>query len=167
MKKEEIYFVEKQRLSYWLLIGVIILAFAIRLIKLIMHNKAITFDRFDDILISVAIIFSIYLICVMKTFINEDGIYVKFLPFMWKYKFISWENVENANIKKYRPILESGGWGMRFDLFSKAKKTYYTTRGNIGLQLELKNGKNVLIGTQQPQEIEEVLKKLNIGKFAE
>jgi hypothetical protein len=39
-------------------------------------------------------------------------------------------------------------------------------RGNIGLQLELKDGRKVLIGTQQPEEITnilETLNKINVG----
>jgi hypothetical protein len=92
---------------------------------------------------------------------------------MWKYKQFAWEDIENAYPRKYNPILEYGGWGyragwgvnlgtkIRVGIGSKSgfrKGTAYNMRGNIGLQLELKNGKKVLIGTQRGAEIEEILK---------
>ncbi|MDR1654288.1 MAG: hypothetical protein LBS01_11720 [Prevotellaceae bacterium] len=40
-------------------------------------------------------------------------------------------------------------------------ETAYVINGNIGLQLELKNGKRILISAQKPAEIQEILKKLD------
>ena len=170
--KEEVYFEEKQRLSHWLVGVVAVLVILRRIIRLIMHNKAITFDRIDDVLITVAILLLIYLICVLKTIINKDGIFIKYFPFMGKYIFISWEDIDNVYVRKYRPILESGGWGIRVSPFSVKmlrvggfsktffSKTQYTAHGNRCLQLELKNGKQIIIGTQRPQDIDEIIKKL-------
>ncbi len=51
-------------------------------------------------------------------------------------------------------------------LLSSSLHTYintdiaYTTSGNKGLQLILENGRKVLIGTQQPEYLEEILIKL-------
>jgi len=36
----------------------------------------------------------------------------------------------------------------------------YNISGNMGLQLELKNGKKILLGTRKPTELEDVLKKV-------
>ncbi len=42
------------------------------------------------------------------------------------------------------------------------KGTAYNVSGKIGLQLELKNGKKILIGTRKPEEIENLLHHLNV-----
>ena len=47
----------------------------------------------------------------------------------------------------------------------RRKGIAYTVSGNIGLQVELKNGKKILIGTRTGQQIEEVLR--NLGKWSE
>ena len=56
----------------------------------------------------------------------------------------------------YNPISEYGGWGIKGG-FSKQTGKAYTTKGTTGLQLTLKNGKKILIGTQKKEEIKRVL----------
>jgi hypothetical protein len=62
-------------------------------------------------------------------------------------------------VRKYKPLAEFGGWGLRFGVSGKA----YNISGNKGLQLELTNNKKLLIGTQKPEELSEALNK--IGKL--
>ena len=110
------------------------------------------------ILMLIIILFSIlYLISKLKTHINDEGIYIHYFPFLLKTKFYAWDDVERAYIRSYKAIREYGGWGVRRKLKEKA----IIISGNQGLQLELKNGKKLLIGTQQSDEIEkEVISKL-------
>ena len=49
---------------------------------------------------------------------------------------------------KHDPRQGYGGWGVRFIRSGRA----YTVSGNLGVQLELSNGKGLLIGTQDPDE---------------
>jgi hypothetical protein len=97
---------------------------------------------------------------VLQTRINPYGIQFSYPPFMWKEKFIKWEDVDLAYVRKYRPVGEYGGWGLRHSI---GRGRAYNVKGNMGLQLVLKSGKKVLIGTQKPEELDEVLKKL--GKY--
>ena len=83
--------------------------------------------------------YRMYLLIVIK----EDGIQIKFFPFTDF--IILFNKIKNYKIKKYRPITEYGGWGIRFNKSGKA----YTVSGKIGLQIELSNGKSILIGTQK------------------
>jgi hypothetical protein len=53
----------------------------------------------------------------------------------------------------YRPIIDYGGWGVRFG----RKGMAYNVSGNIGLLISRKNGKTILIGTQKPDEMKEKL----------
>ena len=95
----------------------------------------------------------------LQTVITEEGIYVRYFPFIFRTRFFAWENIENAYIRKYSPLKEYGGWGIRFKLIRGG--TAYNVYGNIGLQLVFNNGKKLLIGTNRAEELAEVLKKIN------
>jgi hypothetical protein len=88
----------------------------------------------------------------LETTISDQGIGYRFFPIERKLTYISWHEIQKAYIREYRPIVEYGGWGIRVGLFGKGKA--YNISGNMGLQVELKNGKKILFGTQEPTEIE-------------
>jgi len=92
----------------------------------------------------------------LDTQIREDGVYVRFFPFALKLKKYGWEDITKAYVRRYAPLKEYGGWGIRFGIKGKA----LNVSGNMGLQLELNKGKNLLIGTRKPEEIERVLAAL-------
>lgn len=97
------------------------------------------------ILLAPAIIFLFKL----KTRIDENGIHYRFFPFHFKTKIIKWNDIKNAYIRTYDPIGDYGGWGIKGGAFwNKSKGIAYNVKGDIGIQLELTNGKKVLIGTQ-------------------
>ena len=91
----------------------------------------------------------------LNTRINKQGIYFQLFPFQFKYNEISWNDVLTIEVRKYKPIREYGGWGYRFS-FKNGKA--YNISGNMGLQIVLKNGDKILIGTQKPDELMEFLK---------
>ncbi|MCX7736981.1 MAG: hypothetical protein N2319_09735 [Candidatus Kapabacteria bacterium] len=94
----------------------------------------------------------------LQTIITNRGIYYKYFPFINKFRVISKENIRNYYIRKYKPIGEYLGWGIRYSL--KGNGIAFNTMGNIGLQLELINGKKILFGTQKPDKIIEVMNKI-------
>ncbi|MDR1591281.1 MAG: hypothetical protein LBS16_00095 [Prevotellaceae bacterium] len=173
--KEKIEFYEKQYASLWLKVALTMLIVAIFMPTLI--SGIIDFRGYDlwtEILTVVVLLLVITLFWItnVELCMKSEGIFVKMFPFKMKYKFFAWENIEKAYLRKYSPLSEYGGWGVRVKLFSlkmfnlfglkKAffNETAYVISGNTGLQLELKNGKRVLISTQKPAEIEEILKKI-------
>ena len=94
----------------------------------------------------------------LKTRIDEKGIYYQFFPFHFKNKIISWQEINSAYVRTYDPIGEYGGWGLKGGfLWNKSKGTAINVSGDIGIQLELKKGKKILIGTQKEQEAKNVL----------
>lgn len=95
--------------------------------------------------------------------IDGKGIRFRFTLLM-KEKFIPKEDISRYEVRKYKPVLEYGGWGYRKrnrNLF-KGKKAgvAYNVKGNMGLQLYLKDGAKILIGTQKPAGVERAMKKL-------
>lgn len=98
---------------------------------------------------------ALFYFSLLKTKISSSGVEITFHPFINTPKIFKWEHIEKAFVRKYQPIWEYGGWGIRHRWNSIA----YNTSGNKGLQLILKSGKKVLIGTQKPEELESYLKK--------
>ena len=94
----------------------------------------------------------------LDTYIDKNGVYVRFLPFQQKYKFYDWKSVASYEVRKYNPALEFGGWGYRY---RSGKKIAYSMNGRIGLQLTFLDNKIVMIGTQKQ---EEILQFLNLLK---
>ena len=87
------------------------------------------------------------------TIVDANGISIRFFPLTSKH--ISFENIASCEARTYRPIREFGGWGIRFS----RKGMAYNVSGNQGVQLELKQGKPVLIGSQLPQQLADAINR--------
>lgn len=98
--------------------------------------------------LTLGLLFFIMFIFRLETRIDEKGIHYGFHPIPGKNNLQSWDAITKAYVRNYSAIGEYGGWGYRVS-FSKSKGKAYNVSGNVGIQLELKNGKKVLIGTQQ------------------
>jgi hypothetical protein len=96
----------------------------------------------------------------LTTRIDKDGIYVRLSPLHFSDKFFSWNEIEQAYVRQYKPILEYGGWGLR----GLGRNRAFNIKGNQGLQLVFRNGKRLLIGTQHPEQMNDLLKEL--GKWS-
>ena len=99
-----------------------------------------------------------FLVQRLETEITTEGVKVRFFPIHRTFRTYKWEDISNAFVRKYSPIMEFGGWGIRFG--NRRNGSAYNVSGNQGLQLEFKKGKKLLIGTQNPYEIERALKKI-------
>lgn len=136
-------FTEKQRFTQWWfwLIILLVVAFAF-------YYEESTLERV------VALIIPLFLFILnLETEISQEGISVRFFPFHLKKKFFAWDEIAKAEVREYSPLLEYGGWGIRRGKSGVA----YNVKGNIGLQLVLKNGKKILIGTQKAEELKQIL----------
>jgi hypothetical protein len=91
-----------------------------------------------------------------KLEIKHDGIWFYYPPFLRKIQQIKKEDIERFEVRKYSPVSEYGGWGIKGSRKNKA----YNVSGNTGLQLYLKNGKRILLGTQQSHAIEYAMKRM-------
>ena len=97
----------------------------------------------------------------LKTKITTKGISVLFQPVHRKWKQITPDSIEHYEIRNYRANLEYGGHGAR----RRGKSGHaFTISGKTGLQLQLKNGQKILIGTQKKQSIEYAMRKLMRGE---
>ena len=92
----------------------------------------------------------------LVTEVRTDGIYVRFFPFHFSFLRFPFSSIKHYEARTYSPIGEYGGWGIRYSWNGKA----YNVSGNQGVQLELENGKRVLIGSQRPLDLVSALRSL-------
>lgn len=91
----------------------------------------------------------------LDTEIKQDGIYYRFFPFQLKFRGISKTIIRDAYVRKYNPVMEFGGWGIRVGWAGKGMA--YNVSGNMGLQIEYGSGKKILLGTRNPEKIQQAL----------
>jgi hypothetical protein len=94
----------------------------------------------------------------LVTEIWSDGVRYKFTPIIRKLRHIPLTDIASANVEKYRPLVEFGGWGWRKRLLSR--KTAYNISGRIGVRVILKNGSQILFGTRQQDEMKRAVEKM-------
>ena len=95
----------------------------------------------------------------LTTEVRTDGIYYRFFPFHLSFHKINLEDLAKYEVRTYNPIRDYGGWGIRWGTKGKA----YNVSGNRGVYLEFYDGKQLLIGSQKPEEFVEAL-DLALGK---
>ena len=103
----------------------------------------------------------LFFIMKLETRITDTGIAVRFYPIQLKFRNYNWEEIDQIYLRKYSPLLEYGGWGIRYSLTGKGKAL--NVSGKMGLQLVFKDGRKLLIGTSKPEDLIQVLSVLNRG----
>jgi len=94
----------------------------------------------------------------LETQINKEGISLRFFWFHFSFRHYKWVEIKKAYVREYSPVVEYGGWGIRGFYKNRA----FNVSGNKGLQLEFLNGRKLLIGTQKPDEISNILKCMKL-----
>ncbi len=92
----------------------------------------------------------------LDTEVRRDGLYIRYVPFHRNFRRFKAEDLRESYACTYRPMLEYGGWGIRYGWKGKA----YNVRGNQGVQLVLRDGRRVLIGSMKPAELEAALRSI-------
>jgi hypothetical protein len=88
----------------------------------------------------------------MKTTLVKNELQIRFGK---RTRFrIPLKNVTSAYARDYHPIREYGGWGIRMGGEGRA----FNMRGNRGVQLVLRSGQRVLIGSETPEVLAEAIR---------
>ncbi len=89
------------------------------------------------------------------TEVGGDTITLRFKG-LFKTRTIPISSVESADARTYRPLLEYGGWGIKFG----PKGWVYNVSGTEGVQLKLRGSRPLLIGSRRADELAEVIRSL-------
>lgn len=114
----------------------------------------------DDALIALIIVWGLcggiaamFMWSHLDTEITEDEIRLRYPPFINKPKVIPYSDIKSIQVRKYDPLGEYGGWGLRYGWTNSKKNRAYNIKGNMGLQLVLNDDMRILIGTMKPDEL--------------
>jgi hypothetical protein len=162
----EILFTERQKFKQWWL-WVILLAvnglFVFGIFKQVIGGQQFGDKPINDTgLLSTAALTLLMTILFfnshLDTQIKKDGIYLRFFPFHFSFRHYTWDKISKSFVRKYNPLGEYGGWGLRLGLFGKGKA--FNVSGDKGLQIVFSDNKKLLIGTNKADELSETLKKI-------
>lgn len=151
-----ILFSEKQRFTQWWL-WLILVVVMLDPFYLLLKDPASGKDPwaiFFNLIVPALIVVLFRLLC-LETRISDEAIQFRFFPFQRKFRNISKAALSKAYVRRYRPLMDYGGWGIRWNLMGKGSA--YNVSGNEGMQLEYKNGRKLLIGTREPEKVAQVL----------
>jgi hypothetical protein len=164
----QLYFCETQRFNQpwiWALNLVMVAFFVYLIIMQLVLDKPVGNNPAPDFLLVLLFLIPFGIIALfyfirLETEIRRDGIHYRFPPFIRKIRTYRWEDIKQCYVRKYNPIWEYGGWGYR--VAGKKSGVACNVSGNMGIQIELKNGKKILLGTRKPEEVKEALRKSGI-----
>jgi Family of unknown function (DUF6141) len=108
----------------------------------------------DTVIMIIGLVFGIalpvlFLVGNLTVEVRSDGLYYRFFPFHWSFRRISGETLVKHEVRSYSPIRDYGGWGIRYGRGGKA----YNVSGKRGVMLEFSDGRNLLIGSQKPEDL--------------
>ena len=143
-------FEENQKFTQWWL-WVILLSFPIIALGPFDENTV----NIYHVLIGLFIPFLFYLF-ELRLKVNVEGLHYQFSPFHFKSHTIKLEDIESIKAMEYSPLKEYGGWGIKYGFKGKA----YNVSGNKGVKIFLKNGLNIMFGSQKHNELAKALKQV-------
>jgi len=164
-----IYFEEEQRFNQprvWILLfllffSVFALAMGSYLLgvgeKTSLSSSEIIIGR-SVLIVSFSAIFWLMFKMKLNVKVTDEGIVYQFYPIIRKEKIIKRETIESYKLRKYRPIMEYGGYGIKAGQRKWGKA--FNVIGNIGMQLYLKDGKKILFGTQRGEAFKYAIDKM-------
>lgn len=92
----------------------------------------------------------------LETEITTSAVRFRYLPFIRKWRTIKASDIESWSVEKYA-ISKHGGWGIK----SRSRKNKaYSVYGRVCLNLKLKDGQTVTVGTQQKDSIDYAMRKM-------
>lgn len=159
------YYIEVQRINKLLFAVIMIFAGIVPIVSIsialyqndVERNLTLSIGTISSYLLPIAIIL-LFIFLKLEIKVTYDGICYRLFPFTPRFRKIPFSEIRSYFIRKYNPITEYGGWGIRFSM--KREGIAYTVSGTTGLQIYLNSGKKILIGTRQPNSLISVLNNL-------
>ncbi|ELR69231.1 hypothetical protein C900_05302 [Fulvivirga imtechensis AK7] len=89
--------------------------------------------------------------------VTSTAVRYRFFPFIPGWKILKRKDIANYEVRKFNLLKDFGGRGYKS---KPGSGKAISVKGNKGLQLTLKNGKILLLGTQKPREIKQAMDRL-------
>ncbi len=149
-EQREVLFREEQRMRVWWIWLVLLIAFAGSAVA---SAGAWTEAMHVPLVVPAIWIPILWLLWFarLETEVSRDGLYVRLWPLHLSRRRTGLEGVERVRAVRYRPILQYGGWGIRWAFWSKGRA--YNMSGDRGVRVDYAYGHHMLIGSQQAEEL--------------
>jgi hypothetical protein len=145
-------FSESQQFKQWWLWALLLGSFTISIYNY--YQMASISVPIGPIVSGLSIVF--FALVRLKTSITEAGVEVNFFPLLLSTRRIPWGQIQKAQVIQYNSLKQYGGWGRR----EHQNSTALNVAGNYGLELQQANGRTLLIGSQQPEQLKAILEQL-------
>lgn len=89
--------------------------------------------------------------------VGIDRISIRYIPMVSRE--ITMLDIDYFEAREYSPLKEYGGWGIR----GVSQKKAYNTYGKEGVELTLRDGSTIMIGSQKAGELEESIRLAKSG----
>jgi hypothetical protein len=161
-----IYFQEQQRISMWWVWLAVLVPAAIManiFVEQIVFGQPHGEHPGPDWLLWVLTLFlclcvpALLWILRLTVTVDDAGIHIRYYPFVRR--TIPFTDIRAFHARRYRPIREFGGWGIRSGL---GKKSAYNAKGNLGVELYLRNQRSIMIGSQRHEELAAAIRRQGI-----
>lgn len=96
---------------------------------------------------------ALFLSARLVTEVSALGLRLRFAPFVDRE--IPFAEMRRVEARTYRPLREYGGWGIRW---AGRGRMAYNVSGNRGVEVELTDGRTVMVGSQRPDELAEAIR---------
>jgi hypothetical protein len=80
--------------------------------------------------------------------VSPEGLSARFFPLEYHYRETRAEDMDSLRIIAVKPM-KFGGWGLRLGSYGKA----YIVSGKDAVEIKLKNGKSLIVGTREPKKL--------------
>jgi hypothetical protein len=138
------------------LMGLLVLAM---LFVVFVTTVAVVFSRPNDALllaiapVVVILVAALISLSHLDIDVTDSGVAIAFRH-LWPTRRIAFADIVGLEVKRYRPLIDYGGWGVRLGPAGWA----YTTGGDVGVKIRLRKGLPVLIGSRHPEELEAAIR---------
>ncbi|MDX1691184.1 MAG: DUF6141 family protein [Acidimicrobiia bacterium] len=95
-----------------------------------------------------------FAVLTLETTVDEEGVRVRFRNGIGR-RDLDFGEIARVEVRTYRPLLEFGGWGLRWG--GKGRRAF-TASGNRGVDVALHDGRSVLIGSKRPEALAEAIR---------
>ena len=136
------------------LMGVVFITLIISLV--VQKGRMTDYNRLLIILLPLLFVINTILGSKLITQIRTNGIYVHFPTWQPRVSIYNWADIAEIFVRDYGAMREFMGWGIRY----APGKMGYIVAGTSCIEIVFKNGNKILITTQRPDEVNEVLRRI-------
>ena len=98
----------------------------------------------------------LFLTAKLSVEVRSNGLFIRYFPFHRKWRPISLDGVISCEHVTYSPIIDYGGWGIRYGF----KKKAYNISGKKGVRINFQDAHHILIGSRHGDQLQSAIESI-------